>query len=89
MMPDSPVITVAVIEDDPLHRELLCSTLQHTPNMQLRGAFGTAEEAATGLPLNPPDVVITDINLPVISGVELVRKLSDKLPKTQFLMLTF
>ena len=83
------VITVAVVEDDPLHRELLCSTLQHTPNMRLLGAYGTAEKAAEGLPLNPPDVVVTDINLPGISGVELVRKLSGVLTKTQFLMLTF
>jgi DNA-binding NarL/FixJ family response regulator len=89
MSKQAPVITVAVVEDDPLHRELLCSTLQHTAHMRLLGAFGTAEAAAEGLPLNPPDVVITDINLPGISGVDLVRKLSGTLAKTQFLMLTF
>ncbi len=89
-MPDKvPAITVAVVEDDPVHRELLCTTLQRTPGMRLRGAYGTAEEAAEGLPREPPDVVVTDINLPGQSGVDLVRKLSAALADTHFLMLTF
>lgn len=89
-MPDQPSsISVAVVEDDPLHRELLCKTIQRTPGMRLLGAFGSAEEAAEGLSRQPPDVVVTDINLPGQSGVDLVRKLSGKLDQTQFLMLTF
>ena len=89
-MPDqAPSITVSVVEDDPLHRELLCATLQRTPGMRLFDAFGTAEEALAGLPRRPPDVVVTDINLPGLSGVDLVARLSDTLADTQFLMLTF
>jgi len=82
-------ITVAVVEDDPVHRELLCTTLKRTPGMRLLGEYGTAEKAAEGLPRHTPDVVVTDINLPGISGVDLVRKLSAALSNTHFLMLTF
>lgn len=88
-MPEKPTITVAVVEDDPVHRELLCTTIQRTAGMRMLGAYGTAEEAAVGLTHEPPNVVVTDINLPGQSGVELVRKLSSTLEKTQFLMLTF
>jgi len=89
-MPEpSPAITVSVVEDDPLHRELLCTTLQRTPGICLFDAFGSAEEALDGLPRRPPDVVVTDINLPGLSGVDLVARLSDALADTQFLMLTF
>jgi DNA-binding NarL/FixJ family response regulator len=89
-MPEAPaIIPVAVVEDDPVHRELLCSTLQRTPGMRLQGSYGSAEEAAEGLVRQPPAVVVTDINLPGQSGVDLVRRLSGKLENTQFLMLTF
>ena len=55
---------------------------------QLVSEFGTAEEAVRRLPEQAVDVVLTDIKLPRMSGVECVRWLKPRMPQTQFVMLT-
>jgi DNA-binding NarL/FixJ family response regulator len=52
------------------------------------GAFPTAEDALKTLPQLKPDVVLMDINLPGMNGVECVRELKRILPDTQIVMLT-
>lgn len=50
--------------------------------------FKTAEEAVDGLPLLQPDIVIMDINLPGMNGIECISQVKDKSPGTQFMMFT-
>jgi DNA-binding NarL/FixJ family response regulator len=50
--------------------------------------YGSAEEALAALPVQKPDVVLMDINLPGMSGVECVRRLKPLCPDTQFIMST-
>ena len=52
------------------------------------GEFGSAEEALAGVPMNPPDFVLMDINLPGMSGVECTRLLKRQLPNVEVVMLT-
>jgi len=52
------------------------------------GQFESAESALAGLPALKPDVVLADINLPGLSGIECVRALKPQLPSTHFIMLT-
>ena len=58
------------------------------PGFRLAGDWGDAESALEALPEKKPDVVLMDINLPGMSGVEAVKRLKPLLPDTQFVMLT-
>ncbi len=82
------VITVAVVEDDRDIREALRLTLDAREGFCCTGCFASCEEALQGLPEAPPDLVLMDINLPGMDGIEGVRMLKEKLPGTDFLMLT-
>ena len=82
------VISVAIVEDDAQARKILAGWVGHAPGFRLNGDWGDAESAVAALPQKRPNVVLMDINLPGMSGVEAVRKLKPLLPDTQFVMLT-
>jgi DNA-binding NarL/FixJ family response regulator len=82
------VISVSIVEDDPQARKILAGWITHASGFRLSGDWGNAEAAVAVLPEKKPDVVLMDINLPGMSGVEAVRKLKPVLPETQFVMLT-
>ncbi len=81
-------IAVAIVEDDAPARKILGGWIRRAPAFALAGEWGEAEEAIVALPALKPDVVLMDINLPHMSGVEAVRHLKPLLPQTQFVMLT-
>lgn len=81
-------ICVSIVEDDASLRELIADWLESEKGVKLSGSFASAERALVGLPLQAPDVVLMDINLPGIDGVECVRRLKPGMPNTQFLMFT-
>ena len=81
-------ISVAIVEDDVSAREILAGWISGTDGFRLVGEFDDAESAVAELPQKKPDVVLFDINLPGMNGIECVRKLKPKLPGTQFLMVT-
>jgi DNA-binding NarL/FixJ family response regulator len=83
-----PDISVSIVEDDKQTREILAEWVAHARGFQLSGESENAERAIELLPKSQPDVVLMDINLPGISGVEAVKKLKRLLPKAQFMMLT-
>ena len=85
---DSPTITVAIVEDDEWFSEDLLKHLNSAPGFRCLGRYRTGEEALGSLPDNPPDVLLMDINLPGISGIECVRRLKPRLQSSQILMLT-
>jgi DNA-binding NarL/FixJ family response regulator len=82
------VISVSIVEDDAQARKILAGWINHAPGFRLCGDWGNAESAVQALPENKPDVVLMDINLPGMSGVDAVRKLKPLLSGTQFVMLT-
>lgn len=81
-------ITVAVVEDDPILCDALVELLGAEPGFELSTVYTDAEQAMEHLPDAPPDVVITDIGLPGLNGIECVRNLAPRLAPTQFLMYT-
>ncbi len=81
-------ILVALVEDDREARKILTGWIQHTPEFELVGEWGSGEAAIKELAAKAPEVVLMDINLPGISGVETITKLKPLLPKTLFVMLT-
>ena len=81
-------IKVAIVEDDEGIRSSLGALIRRAPALQLAGDYPDAESAIREIPRQPPDVVLMDINLPGLNGVECVRQLKSTLPAVQFLMLT-
>lgn len=81
-------ISIAIVEDDRAVRASLHGMLQRAADCRCVGDFASAEEALGKVPSLRPDVILMDINLPEMSGVECVRQLSQQLPATRILMLT-
>lgn len=87
--PDSTnAIRLAVVEDNLSFRRGLRAIFVLTPGIECVGMYGTGEEALRELPHVAPDVVLMDLNLPGISGVECTRELKKLRPSAQVLMLT-
>ncbi|MBL7728064.1 MAG: response regulator transcription factor [Dinghuibacter sp.] len=81
-------IKVAIVEDLQEVADGLAAFLLEDPGISLIGSFRTAEAAAIELPLLMPDIVIMDINLPGISGIECVKQVKAVAPAIQFMMFT-
>ncbi len=79
---------VAIVEDDAALRKLFNGWLKAVPYLELVGEYADAESAIRDLPQRAADVVLVDINLPGLSGIECVRKLKPSLEQTQFMMVT-
>ncbi|HUA38147.1 MAG TPA: response regulator transcription factor [Candidatus Sulfopaludibacter sp.] len=81
-------IGVSIIEDDRRVRESLAVLINGADNLRCLSTHASGEEALQEVGRKQPDVVLMDINLPGISGIECVRKLKAQMPKLQILMLT-
>ncbi|MEI6075848.1 MAG: response regulator transcription factor [Verrucomicrobiota bacterium] len=79
-------IRVAVVEDNAALREQIGAMLM--PPCTCVGSYPNAEAAIGALPAINPDIVLMDIQLPGMSGIDCVRVLSGKLPATQIIMIT-
>lgn len=86
--PAQGLIRVGIVDDDKGTRQALAGFLQGDPEIECIGTFGSAEEAIRDLPARRPDVVIMDVNLPKMDGVQCVRELVANLPEVQIVMLT-
>ncbi len=82
------IIKVAIVEDDSDIRKLLSLIIDGSPGFECRQTYSNCEDAIENIPKDPPDVVLMDIDLPKLSGIEGIRILKEQLAKTDFLMLT-
>ena len=81
-------ISVSIVEDNEQLRNTLARVIGRAEGFRCVSHYGEAESALEGLPKDKPDVVLMDINLPGINGVECVRGLKQKAPAIQAVMLT-
>jgi DNA-binding NarL/FixJ family response regulator len=81
-------IKVAIVDDDDGIRSSLATLIRRSPLFKLTGDYPDAETAIKEIPRNPPDVVLMDINMPGMKGMDCVQILKTQLPGAQFLMLT-
>ena len=81
-------IDVIIVEDDNRLRSGLVEIVNSDPQCTCVGAFGSGEEALAQAPALHPQVAVMDINLPGMDGIECVRRLSERLPDLQIVMLT-
>jgi DNA-binding NarL/FixJ family response regulator len=82
------VIRVALVEDDPQVRDGLALLIDASPGFRCVAALATAELALARIPEAQPDVVLMDIRLPGMSGIECIRQLKRVNPALQIMMLT-
>ena len=81
-------IRVAIVEDSLEVREGLVWLFRNSPGFECAGAYDTGEEALQKIPKLKPDVVLMDIGLPGICGIECIARLHKLCPNTQVSMLS-
>lgn len=81
-------ISLAIVEDLDEVREGLKQFISLNPEFTVLDTYKTAEEAAYEIPLRKPDIVIMDISLPGMNGIECIKEIKNKVPQTQFMMFT-
>jgi DNA-binding NarL/FixJ family response regulator len=84
----APVLKVVLIEDQPRIRDGLRTLIDGTAGYHCAGSFGSMEEALDRIGNAVPDVVLVDIGLPRMSGIEGIRVLRQKYPDLPALVLT-
>lgn len=82
------IITLVIVEDLDEVRDGLKNFIALSGDFKVLDTFRTAEEALYEIPRLKPDIVIMDINLPGMNGIECIRQVKDKSPATQFMMFT-
>ena len=81
-------INVSIVEDSDKFRETLAKVLNRADGFRCLSHYPNAEDALKALPNDKPEVVLMDINLPGMNGVECVRQLKQVMPTLQVMMLT-
>ncbi|MBK8944003.1 MAG: response regulator transcription factor [Ignavibacteriae bacterium] len=82
------MIKTAVVEDIKMIREGLEMLIKNSDGFNSAGAFETAEDLIEKIDQNEPDIILMDIQLPGMSGIEAVKKIKNKLPNINIIMLT-
>ncbi len=81
-------LRVSIVDDDEPTRQILKELIQQSDQLEFVSEHPDTESALESIPSQKPDVVLMDINVPLLNGIECVRLLKPQLPDTQFLMLT-
>ena len=81
-------LNVAIVEDDRQLRTDFATLIDGAADLTCLATYPSAEEALAGLPANPPDAVLMDINLPGMNGIECTKRLKEALPHVHVVMLT-
>src|ERR1017187_10489108 len=79
---------VYLVEDHPVYAEGLVEILKSEPGLAVCGQAGSAEEALRDIPRLKPDLVLVDITLPGMSGLDLIKRLRPKYPEIKLLVIS-
>ncbi len=87
-MTEKMATKICIVEDDGGLRESIAEFITETAGYECLGTFATGEAALKSIPSLSPAVVLMDINLPGMSGTQCVKRLKEKMPQLQVMMLT-
>src|SRR4051794_15821012 len=79
-MSEIPPIRVVVVDDSPVFRRLLVEQVEATPGHELAGTAASAEEALDVVGATRPDMVLMDVRMPGIGGIEAAFRIRDAFP---------
>jgi DNA-binding NarL/FixJ family response regulator len=82
------MISVSIVDDETSLRQSIATFIDGSPGFRCVSAYGNAEAALQGLPADRPDVVLMDIHMAGMNGIECVQRLKALRPELQILMLT-
>src|ERR1039457_3296157 len=82
------MISVSIVDDETGLRQSIATFINGSPGFRCVSTYGSAEAALQGLPTDLPDVVLMDIHMAGMNGIECVQRLKALLPDLQILMLT-
>jgi DNA-binding NarL/FixJ family response regulator len=82
------MISVSIVDDETGLRQSIAAFINGSPGFRCVSTYGSAEAALQGLPTDLPDVVLMDIHMAGMNGIECVQRLKALLPDLQILMLT-
>jgi DNA-binding NarL/FixJ family response regulator len=82
------MITVSIVDDEPQLRQSIAAFINDAPGFKCVSAYASAEDALSRLPHDKPDVVLMDINMVGMTGIECVSQLKASHPEMQIVMLT-
>src|SRR5262245_5277373 len=82
------MISVSIVDDEPALLDSIATFINGSQGFHCASAYRSAEAALHGLPQDRPDVVLMDINMAGLNGIECVRKLKALLPAIQVVMFT-
>ena len=81
-------IRIIVVDDSPLYRRTICDIIEKQPNLQIVAEAGDGAYAIQAIKEHRPDVVLMDITLPVMDGLEATRIITSKFPDTRVIILS-
>src|SRR6266550_8097915 len=81
-------IRTLIVDDSPLTAELIATYLDSVPDIELVASAGSAAEALACASTSPLDLVITDLRLPLVNGIELAERLRRKHPALRVILLS-
>jgi DNA-binding NarL/FixJ family response regulator len=81
-------IRIAIVEDEPALRKIIVSLLQADPDYQVVAEFAEGRAAIAAIPRLAPDIVLVDLGLPDMSGIDVIRKLKALCSECNVLVVT-
>ena len=82
------MIRIIIVEDDPMVAQLNAAYLERLEDVCVAGVFGNGQEALQYLRENPVELAIVDVYMPILSGIELLRKMRSEWIRTSVIMVT-
>lgn len=81
-------MNILIVDDDPLICKSLALTLSKEPDMQVTSTAGDGKQAVAMCEQNPPDLVLMDIRMPEVDGIQATRLIKKRFPHIRVMMLT-
>lgn len=81
-------IRVSIVDDDAQFRQMLEKYLNHAPGFRCVSTYGDPREALRQLPQDKPDVILMDLQLPGMTGIDCIAALRQQSPEVRAIMLT-